>query len=147
MEEKKILWIALGVGGTIAIAVVAFALITWNAGNVNVSVDDEGFHVDAPLVNENISYSDIVSMEIREDMDLGDRTNGFGGNRVFSGKFHNDEFEYYTLACYHHVKKYIVVELTGGKMLVLNQDSAEKTILLYDELSEKLIVIDYHSSE
>jgi len=137
MKDRKVMWAALGVVGAIVVVAVALFFFSWGSGSVNVSVDGEGLNVDAPLVNENISYNDIVSIETREGMDFGNRTNGFGGSKVLSGKFNNSEFGSYTLACYKNVKKYIVIELTAGEMLVLNQDSIEETLLLYDELFEK----------
>jgi len=136
MVERKIMYVYLGAVG-IAFLIAAAFFFTWGSGSVNASVDDERLHVDAPLVDENISYGNIVSIEIRDDMEFGTRYNGFGGSKILSGGFKNSEFDKYTLACYKNVKKFIVVEHTEGKILVFNQDSVEKTLLLYDELFEK----------
>jgi hypothetical protein len=138
VEERKVIWALLGVMATVGVVAVALFFFSLGSGNVSVSADDGGLHVDAPLVEENISYDNIISIEMREDMDFGSRISGFGGSKVFSGKFSNSEFGDYTLACYKTVKKYIVVERTADRILVLNQDSIEKTLLLYDELLEKL---------
>jgi flagellar basal body-associated protein FliL len=106
-------------------------------GDVNISADDDGVKVNAPMVNVYIEYDDIVSVELRDDLTKGSRTNGFGGSNVSSGSFRNAEFGSYTLAAYNGVKTYIVVTPADGKTLVFNHDSVEKTKEFYLELLNK----------
>lgn len=81
-----------------------------------------------------ISYSDIDSIDYREDFSVGIRTNGFGSARLAMGKFNNDELGSYTLYAYTKCGAYIVMEV-NGKPVVIGTANAADTKALYDELS------------
>lgn len=132
--KKAIVWVTLGVTAAILVIVVIFI----GSGSVNATMDGGELHVNAPFVNENISFDNIISVELREDMDLGSRMGGFGGTKVLSGNFNNKEFGDYTLACYKDIRTYIVVERGGGKMLVFNKDSVADTAAFFEDLLEEL---------
>lgn len=106
-------------------------------GSVNASLNDESLHVDAPMLDENIAYTDIDYVELTEDLDLGYRASGFAGAHVLSGLFHNDLYGDYHLGVYKSVDIYIVVH-HGGNVLVFNCDSAEDTAVFYAELYYKI---------
>ncbi len=135
-RRKQYIYVGVGVGVTAIILIAVFAFI--GSGNVSASLDDEILHVDAPMVNRSVYYDDIVSVEIREDMNYGSRIGGFGGTSVSSGNFNNSEFGDYTLAVYNNVKYCIVVEPISGKVLVFNRGSAEETQSFYQELLDRI---------
>jgi hypothetical protein len=123
-------------GVTVVIFVLVFFFV--GSGDVRADLGEDGLGVEAPMLHEYVLYENIVSAELREDVDLGERVNGFGGSKVLSGKFRNGEFGNYTLACYKENKTCIVVERTGGRTLVFNLASAEETGDLYRELNERI---------
>jgi len=121
----------------ITVGVVAGIIIFSNSGSVSVSMDDDGFRINAPMTDVYVAYDNIDSVEFREELDAGTRTNGFGGTNVSGGKFRNSEFGDYTLARYKGVDAFIVVH-TQGKVIVFNQNSVAGTIELYNELLTRI---------
>ncbi|MDR0778848.1 MAG: DUF3784 domain-containing protein [Methanomassiliicoccaceae archaeon] len=135
-DDKKMLIVVIGISVLVTVIVLVIVFFSFGYGNVTATMDDDGLKVNAPMTNVYIEYDNIVSMELRDNLAAGTRTNGFGGTNVSSGSFRNDAFGNYTLAIYNGVGLYIVVTPTEGKILVFNQNSAEKTMELY-ELIEK----------
>ncbi len=128
----------LGVLGVIVVVVViVLVLVVSGSGSVSASVGSESVHVTAPFVDQNITYSDISSVELRDHFDDGRRVGGLGGTEVNSGRFRNDELGNYILARYNAVESCIVVHHTGGT-LVFNVDTVDGTVQLYDYLQAKL---------
>ncbi len=128
----------------ICVAVVIIAIVSicgiymlTQYGSVNASLDEDSLHVDAPMLDENISYTDIDYIELTEDLDLGYRASGFAGSHVLSGLYHNDLYGDYHLGVYKSVNIYIVVH-HGGDVLVFNCDSTEDTAAFYVELFNKV---------
>lgn len=121
----------------VLIAVAAVVLIAFGAGHVSASLDDEKLHVDAVMVDENIRYSDITLVELRDDVNYGSRTMGYGGLDYLSGTFKNDEFGKYTLAVHSNNDKCIVVHHSGG-VLVFNLGSDEETLSFCTDLNARL---------
>jgi len=132
---KAAMWVGIGVTAVILVAIGIFIA----SGNVNATMEDERLHVDAPMVDKNIFYVNIKSVELREDFDIGSRTGGFSGTNVLSGNFNNYEFGDYTLACYKNVRAHIVVESKHEGVVVFNQKTVGETVNLYNQLLEKLI--------
>ncbi|MDR3074881.1 MAG: DUF3784 domain-containing protein [Candidatus Methanoplasma sp.] len=137
-EERKNLKIIAGISAVTVAVVLVVVFFFIGSGNVNVYLDDEKLSVDAPMVDTRVYYDDIVSVVIRDDVDLGMRIGGFGGTRVLSGNFNNDEFGDYTLASYKSVRTHIVLEPNDGKILVFNQESVDETVSLFEDLRDRL---------
>jgi len=106
-------------------------------GSVTVTMDDDRLRVDAPMVDRTISYDDIISAELRYDLDPGTRTGGFGGTYISSGNFRNGEFGTYTLAIYKNVQAYIVIN-DGHRIMAFNQNSVERTVEIFNELKLRI---------
>lgn len=123
------------VGIVVAITVIVVAL-SMTAGHVDVSMDDEGLHIDATMMHQDIAYTDISHVEIRYDMDYGVRTGGYGGMDVSSGSFRNDEFGSYKLAVHNSVGACIVVHHHGDRVTVFNLPDEDSTKDFYTELSK-----------
>ena len=124
--------------GVVAICiavVVAIVLIMMVSGHVNVDLDDESVSIDATMMHEDIPYSDISHIELRDDLDYGVRVGGFGGSDISSGNFRNDEFGSYRLAVHNEVHSFIVVHRTDGSVVVFNLNSRESTESFFVELS------------
>ena len=136
-EDRKVIWAFVGVSLFQTAVICIIVLFFIGSGSVHATLDDEGLRIDGPSANRNLSYEDMVSIELREDLNLGGRVGGFGGTKVLGGNFNNEEFGDYTLACYKAVRTYIVIEPEEGKMLVFNLDGVEETVDFYNELLEK----------
>lgn len=132
-KQRKIIAICVVIG----VAVLAVILMAVSGGDVKATLNDDNLNVDAPMVDETIKYSDIRKLELRNDMDIGNRTNGFGGSDISSGTFKNAEFGNYTLASYNSVGIHIVVH-TSDSVLVFNADSADKTVAFYTDLENRI---------
>ncbi|MDW5561582.1 MAG: DUF3784 domain-containing protein [Methanomassiliicoccus sp.] len=135
-DRKRNRRLMIAVLAVIAIVLVA-AFFFIGSGSVAASLDADSLHVSAPMVNENVGYHSITSVELRHGFDDGRRVNGFGGTQVNSGSFENEEFGHYVLARYNGVDACIVVHRSGG-VLAFNLQTAEETERLYGELLTKL---------
>ena len=126
-----------------AICVVAIAVIlmfvAWmmTIGNISATLDDDSLSIDATLMHEDVDYGDITYVEIRTDMDYGDRIGGLGNSKVLTGNFRNDEFGKYRLAVWKDVNGCIVVHTTG-KTVVFNLGSMDATRAIYEDLMERI---------
>ena len=65
--------------------VIAVVALTMTGGHVDVSMDEDGLEVDATMMHEDIQYSDISHIELRDYLDYGVRVGGFGGSDISSG--------------------------------------------------------------
>ncbi len=120
------------------VAIVALILgVTMLAGHTDASLDDDSLTVKAFMVNEDIPYSDIALVELREDVNYGSRVAGYGGLEYLSGKFTNDEFGKYTLAVKKSTSESIVVHHTGG-VLVFNLEDNASTEAFHADLLSRL---------
>lgn len=131
-SQKKTLWIS--VGFTVAVCgIVAVLLFT---GDIKVSFTDTTMEIegsywsDTTVVLEQIQKVSYIEQKIE-----GSRTNGLGSFRLQEGAFHNEKFGSYTRYTYVGCEEYIVMETTGG-ILVVNQETEEATKKLYDEITQ-----------
>ena len=118
--------------------VIAVVALTMTGGHVDVSMDEDGLEVDATMMHEDIPYSDISHIELRDDLDYGVRVGGFGGSDISSGNFRNDEFGSYRLAVHNDVHSFIVVHRTDGSVVVFNLENEEFTESFFEELSDRM---------
>ena len=116
----------------VAIGVVCFA------GHVDATLNQDDLHVSALFVDEHIQYTDISSVELRENFDRGERKSGFNGMGYESGRYNNAEFGNYLLAVHKDVNRTIVVTYGSGQHIAFNLDSNEETSSFYNELSTRI---------
>lgn len=113
---------------------VAVLMVT---GNITVACEDTSFTVNATYWTDlTVDYSEIDTVEYREDLDPGLRTSGFASARLSMGIFQNDEFGMYTLYAYTGAEAYIVIT-SGEKTLVIGLSDAEQTQSVYQTLLAK----------
>ena len=136
-STKKKYKIAIGAVIGVTVAIVALVGIMMFIGSVDVTLTDTHVEIDATMMNEEIPYSDITLVELRSDIDYGTRTMGMSNSKVLIGSFDNDEFGRYRLAVYRDVSEAIVIH-TADEIYVVNVDSSESTIRLFNELSSKV---------
>ena len=123
--------------GALVIACAISSLVVLGSGSVSANIDDKGLEVSAPFVDEKISYQDIDSVELRNDVDYGSRRAGYAGKNLLSGNFRNDEFGNYKLAIHRSTSECIVVHHSSG-ILLFNLDSSDDTERFYDDLSSRI---------
>ena len=121
---------------TVIILIGCFALAT--TGTAKVVCDDNSLTVSATYWGEKeLKYTDIDSIEYREDFKVGSRTYGFGGTKLLAGTFQNEEFGSYTLYGNTSCDSYIVIE-TDGKIIAFNEVDESATKALYEKLITRI---------
>ncbi len=134
-KNTKIATIITTVILTVIFIGVAVLMFT---GNINVTCGDDSFEIEASYWGDlEIAYSEVKSIEYREDVNAGIRTFGFGTPRLSLGTFENDEFGKYTRYTYGGNHECIVLD-NGEDILVLNGKTEAETREIFDLLSEKI---------
>ncbi|MBQ7387614.1 MAG: SdpI family protein [Clostridia bacterium] len=129
-------------GSLIAAAIIPVILgaciVFCFTGEVTAELGDNGLTLDAtynsPLV---IDYDDIDSIEFRDKSNPGERVFGFGSPRLSVGTFRNDEFSAYTRYSRTDCNAEIIIK-TGESTVIFNVGTPDKTLELYNLLTEKL---------
>ncbi len=116
----------------IGIAVLMFT------GNIEVMCKDTSFEINASYWEDiDVEYTEIDTVEYREELDIGIRASGFGSARLSMGVFKNKEFGLYTLYAYTGAKEYIVLT-SNEKTLVIGLKDTKDTRAIYDSILEKI---------
>ena len=125
---------------TAVILVVVTILVAWamTAGHVDAELKDDRIEIRATLMNEDITYADITSVELRDDVDYGNRVGGMGNPKFSTGNFKNGEFGKYRLAIHNDVKECIVIHTTD-MVVVFNMSDGESTASMYRELLDRIV--------
>ena len=119
--------------------VIVLMIVAWTmtVGNVTATLDENELSIDATMMHASVSYDEITYVELRTDVEYGDRIGGLGNGKVLTGNFRNDEFGKYRLAVWRAVEECIVVHTTG-KTVVFNLEDGETTRMFYNDLSDRL---------
>ena len=121
----------------IVLILVAILLIAIFVQGVKVEQKEELISISGGLFySENITYSDIANVELRDNIEYGSRTNGASLLNYKLGIFSNKEFGKYKLFVNDSINKFIIVTY-GEKVVVFNYKDLSKTIELYNTLLEK----------
>lgn len=89
------------------VAVVVLLVFVGNAiliftGDIDVQCKDTSFMINATYRTDIMAdYSEIDAVSYRSDLDIGERTNGFGSAKLSMGTFQNEEFGSCTV---YHIK-------------------------------------------
>lgn len=107
-------------------------------GDLNTECTENGIAIDASYHSDYyISYDDIVSVELRQDTNVGTKYNGFNSARLLMGYFKNDEFGSYLRYSYTKQNSEIIIKLEN-KTVVIGAESEEATEALYNEILTKI---------
>ena len=124
-------------GAVFALLILLATGILMFSGDIHIEYGEKGFTVDSvywhPLT---VDYKAIDTIELRDDVETGIRTHGFGSARLMMGTFRNDEFGTYERYAYTRNRECIVIE-SGGKILVLSGKDGEETGRIYRTILEK----------
>lgn len=126
--------------GTIICTVVlvfalAGALIVFPiTGDIEFVCGDDSLEISSEYWSDiSVNYSDIEEIELRNDVESGKRTNGFGTPRLLLGTFENEEFGLYTRYTYGKCDTCIVIK-DGENVLVINAEDVKSTQKLYEDI-------------
>ncbi|ABX42434.1 PH domain-containing protein [Lachnoclostridium phytofermentans] len=128
----------------IAIVILAFVLIAFviiGKKGIKAELLEDSIVVTAFLFDEKVSYDNVESVELCDNIDYGRRSFGVGTFQIKSGNFHNDRFGDYKLAITEASTNCIVIKILGGSYLVFNQKSNQDTNDFYTKLIQKVPVI------
>ncbi|WP_273477336.1 DUF3784 domain-containing protein [Faecalicoccus acidiformans] len=109
------------------------------AGDVNVNVGEDSVEVNAFMAGgSTIKYSDVEEIYLSDDVDFGSRVGGFGGLKISSGNFENDQFGRYKLYVYNDNDSLIVLKTKEDQYIVFNLQSQKDTEKVYESIAEKV---------
>ncbi len=107
-------------------------------GDVTVTYGETSFKVDSIYYDASeIAYTDITSVEYREDFNKGIRRYGFASARLMLGSFKNDELGSYILYSYTGKGDVVIVKV-GEKALVIGGMTDADTLEIYNTLQMKI---------
>lgn len=120
------------------VAVPVVVLDSYAVSGVDVEIGDSDMTIKAPMVDRTIAYTDISSVYLDDSFSIGHRVSGYGGLNMECGKYRNSEFGTYTLASYSSCDLFVVIKLKSGSPVVFNQENADDTTAVYNDLVSKL---------
>lgn len=130
--------IAVRITAVVVPIIIIGSMVLMFTGNINIDFKETSFTINATYHSDlTVDYSEIDSLEYREDFDAGMRTYGFGSPRLSMGTFQNDEFGNYTLYAYTGNKAAVVLK-SEEKVLVIKGKTESATKKIYQELLEKV---------
>lgn len=83
-----------------------------------------------------ILYEDIASMELVDELDLGESVESTKKGKLVAGTYENDAYGTYELAVYTNVNRFVVITLSDG-IFVVNYTTETETAQLYEALLEQ----------
>lgn len=120
------------------VLVLGFTLFIISTGEIEITCGDTAVEINADYWNDiSFEYKDIDSVTVRDDVDIGMKTNGFDSPKLMLGTFMNDEFGKYTRYTYRKNKLCIVIE-DEGNTLVFGGENDEATLEIYNEIISNL---------
>ena len=120
------------------VLIVVALLFVMFTGEIEFELDGDSLEIDASFWSEvEIDYGKIERAELREDVAVGMKVNGFDSAKLLLGGFENDEFGKYTRFTYRAGGAVIVVYGEGG-VLVLGAENDAATKALYENLLKKI---------
>ena len=134
-KRDKIIGIIVTVVTAIILVGVGFLMFT---GDVTATAGADALKIEASYSESSVvKYSDIISVELCEDLDIGARQVGFGSAKLSLGIFKSNALGIYTLYSYNSADAHVVIK-TSEATLVVGLESEAETKGLYDELVQKL---------
>ena len=122
-----------------AVGITATVLLFLGVGGgIEYQFDDASFSIHTKMWKDRtVAYADIESIELRDNIDEGKRTNGYGSGKLNLGTFQNSEFSTYQLYSYAECREFIVLQLKDkdNTILVINGEDKNATHDIFEEMS------------
>ena len=132
---KIVMWVVLGIVW-VMLAVILFICYT---GDLTPHYGETEFTLEASYFADlTVDYTSIVRADFRKTDDAGSRTNGFGSYRLSMGRFENAEHGTYTRYTYTQCPAAVILELSDGRIVVVNGETEADTLAIYEELSGRI---------
>jgi hypothetical protein len=110
-------------------AICGFMMFT---GDITASFTEDAVVIESSYYNGySISYSEIESVELRDDVKAGNRVAGFASAKLLMGNFKNEEFGKYIRYTYSDCELSVVL-VANGKTVVINGEDEVKTRSIYE---------------
>jgi hypothetical protein len=120
--------------------VLAAVLVVYLAMSVRktaVWFNEDHMKIRGPMLDKVVNYSDIVSVDLRNDVKYGAKSVGYMGTNYIGGSFENEEFRHYYVSANYEVKSCILVRCSNKIILVFNMETEDETILAYNTLKSR----------
>lgn len=119
--------------------VVAVSIILKSAGDIEYTFEDASFSVHTSMWKDlSVNYEDINSAELREDIVIGSRENGYGSKKLNMGRFSNSEFGNYTLYAYTSCNSLVLLHMKDGSVIVLGGEDRETSGSVYNSILNRI---------
>lgn len=123
----------------VIVAVVAIFFLVANMKGISIKMDSNAVSISGGMIySDKIDYSKINKVELRDNIDYGNRDNGMDMLNIDAGFFSNKEFGKYKLYVNTKSGKFIVLNYDNNKTAVFNDKDATSTEKIYNELNEKI---------
>ncbi len=141
LKQVKHLYAPQTLAGKIALVITVVLLlllfIPMFCGDIEIVYGEDKFTLEAFMWSDMVvDYDEIDSIELRDDIEVGLRTNGLGSPRLLAGNFENDEFGAYTRYSYTKCESCVLLE-SDGRYLAISGETDEDTKEIYDELVKR----------
>lgn len=103
--------------------------------------DSSSFLIRGPYLGKRIQHSEVVAVEYRS-FDIGGKLFGiYMGRGRLGGTFRNSEFGTYEITGFHRGTgtKFILLELSGEKIVAFNLKTEEETINVYEHIKQNIV--------
>lgn len=129
----------LTIGIVVFVAAISIiTTITLVTGDIKTTINDMKINIVGSYWSDYaLRIGNIEAVSLKEDINLGKRTNGMGSIKLSEGSFKNAEFGSYTLYAYNKCKSYIILDTTEG-IVVINAETPESTKELYEKIVKQL---------
>lgn len=118
-------------------AILVFCAVLMFTGDVTVEYNEKALTVDCNFWNElTVDYDAIDSVEFRESIDRGNRTNGLQSGKLLAGMFYSEEYGNYTIYSYTKCDSAVVLRI-DEKILVIGGETKEATMDIFEELLKR----------
>lgn len=122
----------------VAVLILILSVVMMFTGNVTIEFGDTHITAKATFYSHaSIAYDDIDEVRLRENIDFGIRTFGFGSPKLSVGTFDNDEFGSYTLYAYTGAKACVMIRCDQKIFIITGKDDAS-TKEIYQKLTSYL---------
>ncbi len=130
----------MGLTALFLAGVVVMALVMSTA-TFDVTIEEEGIAIEAPLYNSQISVEEIERVELTQTSLKGMRTNGYGGAEKAYGYFTLDEYGPVKLYAYPNNTYHIDILLNENhkpRWIILNEPTREETEELFQKIQNRM---------
>lgn len=104
-------------------------------GEIEYNFEKSSFTVHTTLRKDyTVAFDGIEKAELKKNVNVGRRTNGYGSEKLSVGTFKNDEFGSYSLYVYNDCDTFVMLNLKDGTVLVVGGKDSTESERIYTEI-------------